>query len=107
MKSRPELKLLLTTLPDTKSAEGIAGALVEGRLAACVQMLPGLTSVYRWEGKIERGEELLMLVKTTRPAECMARIEALHPYDLPEILVFDVEGGLPAYLGWAAGECEG
>ncbi len=106
MTSRPDLKLLISTLPERDVAERIAEIMVEERLAACVQVLPGLTSIYRWEGKIERGEELLLLVKTTRPGACMARLETLHPYDVPEILVVDVDGGLTAYLDWASSECD-
>ncbi len=105
MTSPPELKLLLSTLPSAEEADRIAALLVEERLAACVQSMPGLTSVYRWAGKAERSTELLLLIKSTRAAECQVRLAELHPYDLPEILELAVDGGLPAYLGWAAEEC--
>ena len=105
MTSLPELKLLLSTLPTEDEAERIAAILVEECLAACVQILPGLKSLYRWEGKIERANELLLLIKSTRPGECQARLAELHPYEVPEILVLPVESVLPAYLNWAAEEC--
>jgi periplasmic divalent cation tolerance protein len=92
------------TCPDRASAERVAGALVEERLAACVNIVPGLQSVYRWQGAIERGDELLLLVKTTHaqlPA-LSARVAALHPYELPEVVAVEVAGGLSAYLDWVA-----
>jgi periplasmic divalent cation tolerance protein len=93
-----------TTCPDEASAEAIARALVEERLAACVNRLPGLRSVYRWEGKVECGDEVLLVIKTTRDRlETMtARVQALHPYELPELIAVEVAGGLAAYLDWVA-----
>ncbi len=105
MTSPPELKLLLSTLPSAEEGDRIAALLIEERLAACVQVLPGLTSIYRWKGKVERSTELLLLIKSTCPVECQARLAKLHPYELPEILELAVDGGLPVYLQWAAGEC--
>ena len=98
--------LCLCTAPDLATARALADALVGERLAACVNMLPGLESVYRWQGQVERGEEVLLLIKTTRtclPA-LQARIVALHPYELPEVLAVESAGGLPAYLDWIASE---
>ena len=97
--------LCLTTCPDPESARHIADALVEERLAACVNVLPGVHSTYRWQGKVERADELLLLIKTTRvrlPA-LQERIKTLHPYELPEVLAVEA-GGLPAYLQWVASE---
>ena len=97
--------LCLTTCPDPESARHIADALVEERLAACVNVLPGVHSTYRWQGKVERADELLLLIKTTRvrlPA-LQERIKTLHPYELPEVLAVEA-GGLPAYLQWVARE---
>ena len=76
------------------------------RLAACVQVLPGMTSVYRWQGKLERADEVLLLAKTTRDRldALTARIVELHPYELPEVVAVDVFGGLPGYLAWIADE---
>jgi len=94
--------LCFCTCPDPDTAQRIAGDLVEGRLAACVSVLPGLHSVYRWEGKIERAEETLLLIKTM-PA-CFARLQArlleLHPAELPELVAVETAAGLPAYLRW-------
>lgn len=99
-------QLCLCSCPDADSAGRIADALVEGRLAACVQILPGATSVYRWQGKLERASETLLLAKTThdRSAALTARIAELHPHDIPEVIVIDIADGLPAYLDWVARE---
>jgi periplasmic divalent cation tolerance protein len=94
------------TCPDTDSAQRIADALVEERLAACVNVLPGVRSVYRWKGAIECNDEVLLLVKTVAAqldALC-ARITALHPHELPEVIAVEASGGLGAYLDWVA-EC--
>lgn len=99
--------LCLTTCPDFDTAQRIANALVEERLAACVNSLPGMHSTYRWQGKVEHVGEVLLLVKTTRvrmPA-VQERIVALHPYELPEVLAVEA-GGLPAYLQWIARETD-
>ena len=92
------------TCPDAASATRIAEALVESRLAACVNQVPGLRSVYRWEGAIERADEVLLVIKTTgnRLEALTARIHELHPYELPEVIAFEVAGGLSAYLDWVA-----
>lgn len=99
-------QLCLCSCPDADSAGRIADALVEGRLAACVQILPGATSVYRWQGKLERASETLLLAKTThdRSAALTARIAELHPHDISEVIVIDIADGLPAYLDWVARE---
>lgn len=92
------------TCPDAASAGRIADALVESRLAACVNQLPGLRSVYRWEGAIERADEVLLVIKTTRGRldALTDRIRGLHPNELPEVIAFEVAGGLAAYLDWVA-----
>lgn len=92
------------TCPDAGAAERIAAALVDERLAACVSVLPGIASIYRWQGKVERADEMLLLAKTTRErlAALTARIAALHPYELPEVIAVEAAGGLPAYLAWIA-----
>ena len=94
------------TCPDADTAHRIAEALVEARLAACVQVLPGASSIYRWEGRIERADEVLLMAKTVRARldALTARVVALHPYELPEVIAVDVAGGLPAYLDWIARE---
>jgi periplasmic divalent cation tolerance protein len=86
----------------------MAEALVGERLAACVNVLPCVASVYRWQGQVERAEESLLLVKTTRPRleALTARIVELHPYELPEVVAVDIAGGLPGYLAWIADETD-
>lgn len=101
--------LCLATAPDRAVAERIARALVEERLAACVNLLPGITSVYRWQGSVETGGEVLLLAKTVpaRLQALTARVAELHPYEVPEVIALEVSGGLPAYLQWIAGETAG
>lgn len=98
--------LVITNLPDRDSAGRLAHALIEKRLAACVNVLSPCRSVYRWEGKTEDAEEFPMLIKTTleRYAELEAAIRAGHPYELPEIIAVPLAAGLPAYLEWVASE---
>lgn len=98
--------LILTNVPDEATATAIASMLVEKRLSACVNILPGVRAVYRWEGQIEQADEITLLAKTTsdRYAEAEAAIKALHPYDLPEIIAFPVAAGFPPYLKWIAQE---
>ena len=94
------------TCPDPETAQRIADALVEERLAACVNVVPGVRSIYRWKGAIECSDEVLLLVKTVAAqldALC-ARITALHPHELPEVIAVEASGGLGAYLDWVA-EC--
>jgi periplasmic divalent cation tolerance protein len=94
-------KIVLTTAGTREEAGTIARALVERRLAACVNMTR-VESVYRWQGKVENAEEWLLLVKTTAEAfdEVEATIRELHSYDLPECLVLGIEGGNEEYLDW-------
>lgn len=96
------VRLVLITVPDEDTARKLARSLVEERLAACVNVVGGLTSIYRWEGKVHEDAELLLLVKTTAAAlpELEARVQALHPYSVPELLAFTVESGLDRYLYW-------
>jgi periplasmic divalent cation tolerance protein len=94
--------LVLTTVADAAQAERIARALVEERLAACVTTLGAARSVYRWQGEVEAADELPLLIKTTaeRWPELRERLRALHPYEVPEMIVLPVADGLPAYLDW-------
>lgn len=92
------------TAPDRAQAELLARALVGERLAACVNIVGGVRSVYRWLGQVQEADEVLCLVKT-RPelfAALCARVNGLHPYEVPEILAFEVSEGSPAYLDWLA-----
>lgn len=94
--------------PDADTAASIARALVDERLAACVQALPGMTSTYRWQDQVRVDTEVLLLVKTvaTRLDALKARIAALHPYELPELLAFEAVDGARAYLDWLAQACD-
>ena len=92
-------------MPDAEQARSLARALVDEQLAACVSVVPGVRSVYRFEGRVHEDDEVLCLVKT-RPQlfdRLRDRILALHPYDVPEILAFAVEEGSPTYLDWLRG----
>ena len=98
--------LVLCACPDEPSADGIATMLVEERLAACVNRLPVAASTYRWQGKVCRESEHLLLIKTTRDrfdALC-ERIVERHPHELPEILAVAVDRGLEGYLSWVSAE---
>ena len=89
-------------MPDADQAQSLGRALVDEQLAACVSIVPGVRSIYRFEGRVHEEDEVLCLVKT-RPdlfERLRDRILALHPYDVPEILAFAVEEGSPAYLDW-------
>ncbi|MEN3292750.1 MAG: periplasmic divalent cation tolerance protein [Burkholderiales bacterium] len=98
--------LVLTNVPDAPVATKIARQLVEQRLAACVNVLPQVQSIYRWQGMIEEAGELTLLIKTTqaRYTELEAAIKALHPYDVPEIIAMPIIQGLPHYLDWIVQE---
>jgi periplasmic divalent cation tolerance protein len=93
---------LHVTMPDKERATSMARVLVDEGLAACVNVVPGVRSIYQWDGKVQEDEEVLCLIKT-RPAvfdRARARILALHPYDLPEVMAFAVDEGSRDYLDW-------
>jgi periplasmic divalent cation tolerance protein len=93
--------MVLTTCPDAASAERIARTLVEEKLAACVNMLPPMRSIYRWKGRVEDASEQLLVIKTAQQfAVVRDRIRSLHPYELPEIITVPIADGLPDYLAW-------
>ncbi len=97
-----DIVLVLTTVADGEHADWIARALVEERLAACVNVHGPMTSFYRWKGVVERDAERQLVIKTTRgrlPA-LEVRLKALHRYELPEFIVLSVENGSAEYLGW-------
>ena len=96
--------LVLTTSGSEAEARKIAQALVERRLAACVNIVPRIQSVYRWEGKVEQVEEFLLLIKTVkaREEEVRAAICELHSYDVPECIAIPIESGTAEYLKWLA-----
>ena len=100
------LLIVLCSCPEAIGAETLANELVERRLAACVNLLPDVRSVYRWQGAVERAHETLLLIKTTAD-----RFEALkeylvstHPYTVPEVIALDVVAGLDRYLDWVRAE---
>src|ERR1700743_2246753 len=94
--------IVLATASNAEEASRIADALVGGHLAACVNIVSGVESVYRWEGRIARDKETLMIIKTTddRYAELEAQIKALHGYTTPEVIAIKIERGAEAYLQW-------
>ncbi len=98
--------LLLSNVADDDTARRIARALVDERLAACVNLLPGCTSIYRWQGAIEEAQETTMLVKTSRRrhAACQQRLKELHPYEVPEIVTVMPDAVWPAYASWVLAE---
>ena len=100
----PELQIVLTTCPDAGSAETIADSLVTDGLAACVNILAPVRSIYTWKGQLEAAEEYLLLVKSQRlKYEAIEqRILTLHPYALPEIIAIPIASGLAGYLAWIA-----
>ncbi|MCE1239439.1 MAG: divalent-cation tolerance protein CutA [Azonexaceae bacterium] len=98
--------LILTNCPDESCANAIALALVEERLAACVNILPRVQSVYRWQGAVESASEIPLLIKSTAAsyAALEKRLAELHPHAVPEIVALPIAHGLPAYLNWLAQE---
>ena len=94
--------IVLTTLPAEGDAETFASQLVQERLAACVNILPAMRSVYRWKGAVEGADERQMVIKTTRAriSALESRIRQLHPYDVPEFVVLRIDAGSAAYLSW-------
>ena len=96
------LSVVLSTAPDVAVAKMIARAVVEERLAACVNVVTGVTSVYRWQGAVEEASEILLIMKTSpeRVSSLAARIKELHPYQVPEVIALAVDAALPAYAAW-------
>ncbi|MBZ0070246.1 MAG: divalent-cation tolerance protein CutA [Gammaproteobacteria bacterium] len=94
--------IVLCTVPDADQGAALAEGLVADRLAACVNIVPGLTSVYRWQGAVQRDTECLLLIKTRQDRFEALRdvLQARHPYELPEIIAVPVSDGLAAYLAW-------
>ena len=98
--------LVLSTIDSHQEAERIAQLLVEERLAACVNIVPKITSIYRWKGALERATEHLMIIKTAqdRLASLTQRIKELHPYEVPEVIALCIEDGNLTYLEWILSE---
>jgi periplasmic divalent cation tolerance protein len=100
--------IVLCNCPDAETAERIANTIVEQRLAACVNHVPGIRSVYWWDGHVERGTEHLLVCKSEVHAygALQARLLELHPYELPEVVAVPITAGSPAYLSWIRGVME-
>jgi periplasmic divalent cation tolerance protein len=98
----PDVRIVLTTIGAEPDAVALARTLVDERLAACVNVLPEMISIYRWKGSVEQDHEHQVVIKTSsdRLPALEARLRQLHPYELPEFLVLDVAGGGAAYLAW-------
>jgi periplasmic divalent cation tolerance protein len=97
------------TAPNVEEAERLAETLVEKKLAACIQILPGMTSVYRWQGKVERQSEVLLIAKTTRAkfGELEKEVRTIHSYETPEIVALELTAGSRPYLEWLETSVEG
>ncbi len=114
MNSLAATHLVLVTIPaqtdnGIPSSRNLVQTLVTERLAACVNRVSGVLSTYLWEGELHEDDEDLLLIKTSQPQleKLIHRIQELHPYDIPEILVFNIDDGLPAYLEWVGEQCAG
>lgn len=101
-----DLVVVLTTAPDRETAERLAGALVDERIAACGNVVEGVTSIYRWAGGLERASELLVLFKTRRALipSVFERVAQLHPYELPELVALPVDAVSEGYARWVRAE---
>jgi periplasmic divalent cation tolerance protein len=99
---RDEVVLAFSTFPDIETARRIARELVSENLAACANVIPKIESIYRWQGKIEQGDETLVLFKTTAHGFAVfeEKLKSLHPYDVPEIICTTIAAGWPPYLDW-------
>ena len=101
-------RIALVTAPNIKTARELARAALDARLIACANLIPHVESHYRWQGRIEHGAEVLMILKTT--AKCLGRLEKLiiakHPYDTPEFVVMELRDGNKRYLDWLETGCE-
>jgi periplasmic divalent cation tolerance protein len=111
-RSDPEaeaVRVVLSTAPDAETAARLARAVLEERLAACVNVVPGVRSLYRWQGALHDDAEVLLVMKTTaRRCEALAaRVRALHPYEVPEVVALAVTSGSAAYLDWVREETAG
>ena len=97
-----EIQIVFCTVPDTDTGHRIASQLVEYGFAACVNLIPGIESVYRWKGRLEKASEILLMIKSRSAdyTEVEAAISALHPYELPEIIAVPLSNGSAGYLDW-------
>lgn len=100
--AKNEACVVLCTAPDNTTAQKLAEYVVNKQLAACVNILPQVKSVYRWQGAVQNDSELLLVIKTSTAgySKLEQALQAQHPYDVPEIIVLPMSNGLPAYLNW-------
>lgn len=105
MSEEGAIRVVLVTCPTSEVGGTLARELVARGLVACVSLVPGVRSIYRWKGEICEDQEVMLVMKTTlaRLGELMEVIPSLHPYEVPEILALPVDAGLPAYLAWVRG----
>jgi periplasmic divalent cation tolerance protein len=104
-----KILLALSTFPDRETAQRISNQLVTQKFAACANILPAVDSIYRWQGKIESGNETLVFFKLSedRQSAFQEKLRSLHPYEVPEIVFVPISAGLPEYLRWVAENCAG
>lgn len=108
MQASTAVRVVLMTAPDREVAVQIVRRLVEEQLVACGNVLPGMVSIYRWEGEVQEDPEALVILKTHEDSlsRLMRRVPELHPYDVPELLALPVTEGLSSYIDWVALECD-
>jgi len=108
-RSADQVLVIMVTAANQKEAVKIGKVLVKAKLAACVNIVPSIQSIYRWNGKVVKAQEVLLLMKSTKPRyRALEReIKAIHTYDTPEIIAVPVKEGLSQYIGWVYGETNG
>ena len=106
-REKPPVRIILSTFGSSRQAKRVAEGLIRRRLAACCNVIPGLSSFFVWKGKSESCREVLLLVKTAsrRLPEALAYLKRHHPYEVPELIVLSVEGGETGYLKWIVESC--
>ena len=99
--------LALSTFPDRETAQRVSNQVVTEKFAACANILAAVESIYRWKGKVETGNETLVIFKLSedRQSAFQEKVRSLHPYEVPEIIFFQVSDGIPEYLRWVADSC--
>jgi periplasmic divalent cation tolerance protein len=102
-----QILLAISTFPDAETANRVAEALVEEKLAACANIIPAVHSIYRWKEKIETAGEVMVLLKTTedRLVELQEKLRSVHPYEVPELICIKIDRGSPDYLRWVIDNC--
>ena len=102
-----KISLAISTFPDRETAQRISNQLVTEKFVACANILPAIESIYRWKEKVETGAETLVFFKVSeaRQAAFQEKLRSLHPYEVPEIILIPLSGGLPEYLRWVSENC--